>query len=171
MTIERTYVDEPHHPYTFSYYHAGAKWSLTILCMSWEDAEERAKLLNLTLDGAALVPGECEIPERFLSHVSEKTLNVTDINGARQAVPDIEVFGNGDMFALLCKASSKSQGWMKSTKAMEVPGGCVVQCSTQQRNADGTYSVAEAVCYVPGVMIVADESTGGRRLEQHCWQV
>ena len=29
--------------------------------------------------------------------------------------------GNGDMFKLLCKASSQKEGWMKSTKAMEIP--------------------------------------------------
>jgi hypothetical protein len=39
---------------------------------------------------------------------------------------------------------------MKSTKAMEIPGsGCVVQVTTQQRNLDGSYSVAEALTYVP----------------------
>lgn len=31
---------------------------------------------------------------------------------------------------------------MKSTKAMQTPRGCVVQVTTQQKNIDGTYSVA-----------------------------
>ena len=53
---------------------------------------------------------------------------------------------------------------MKSTKAMEVIGGCVVQVTTQQRNADLTYSVAEALTYVPGVKIAADSEFGGRKL-------
>ena len=70
------------------------------------------------------------------------------------------VFGNGDMFQLLCKASSQAEGWMKSTKAMQVVGGCVVQVTTQQRNDDGTYAVAEALTYVPGVKIEADENSG-----------
>ena len=70
------------------------------------------------------------------------------------------VVGNGDMFRLLCKASSQDEGWMKSTKAMEVVGGCVVQVTTQQRNIDGTYSVAEALAYVPGVKIANDENNG-----------
>ena len=78
-------------------------------------------------------------------------------------MPDVQIVGNGDMFQLLCKASSLSEGWMKSTKAMEVPGGCVVQVTTQQRNHDGSYSVAEALTFVPGVMI-AEDRDGGRRL-------
>lgn len=92
-----------------------------------------------------------------------KTLHNSDISGARENVKDIEVVGNGDTFALLCKASSQAEGWMKSTKAMQVPGGCVVQVTTQQRNPDESYSVAEALTFVPGVQIV-DDVNGGRRL-------
>lgn len=83
-----------------------------------------------------------------------KTLGNTDANGARKNVADITFFGDGDTFQLICKASSEAQGWMKSTKAMEIEGvGCVVQVSTQQRNPDGSYAVAEAVTFVPGVEI------------------
>jgi predicted RNA-binding protein with TRAM domain len=94
----------------------------------------------------------------------EKTLGNTDVNGARKNVKDIVVFGNGDAFQLLCKASSQKEGWMKSTKAMEVPGGCVVQVTTHQRNHDGTNAVAEAVTFVPGVKIADDPDFGGRKL-------
>tara|TARA_Y100000310_G_scaffold53134_1_gene48732 strand:+ start:6194 stop:6487 length:294 start_codon:yes stop_codon:yes gene_type:complete len=92
-----------------------------------------------------------------------KTLHNSDVSGARQNVKDIQVVGNGDMFQLLCKASSEAEGWMKSTKAMQVDHGCVVQVTTQQRNIDLTYSVAEALTYVPGVKVVDDEN-GGRKL-------
>ena len=82
-----------------------------------------------------------------------KTLNNTDVNGAKNQVKDIEVFGNVDLFQLICKASSKAEGWMKSTKAMQIPGlGCVVQVSTQQGD-----SIAEAVCNVPGALIHENE--------------
>ena len=92
-----------------------------------------------------------------------KTLHNTDVNGAHKNVPDITVFGNGDMFKLLSKASSEREGWMKSTKAMAILGvGCVVQVTTQQRNPDGSYSLAEAVTFVPGVTIVEDSQ--GRHL-------
>lgn len=92
----------------------------------------------------------------------EKTLGNTDINGTKKNVPDVVVFGDGDTFKLICKASSEAQGWMKSTKAMEIRhadggrGGCVVQVTTQQKNIDGTYSIAEAVCFVPGAWISGD---------------
>jgi hypothetical protein len=92
--------------------------------------------------------------------MEEKTLHNSDISGARKNVKDIQVVGNGDMFQLLCKASSQNQGWMKSTKACELPAGCLVQVTTQQRNPDGSYAVAEALCYVPGVSIVEDVNDG-----------
>jgi len=88
-----------------------------------------------------------------------KTLHNSDISGATKNVPDIEKFGDGDMFQLLCKASSKEEGWMKSTKAMEIEDvGCVVQVTTQQGD-----NVAEALCFVPDVRIVSD-CNGGRKL-------
>lgn len=92
-----------------------------------------------------------------------KTLHNSDISGARQNVKDIRVVGNGDTFRLLAKASSEAEGWMKSTKAMQVPGGCVVQVTTQQRNPDGSYAVAEALTFVPGV-VIADDENSGRKL-------
>jgi len=93
----------------------------------------------------------------------EKTLHNSDVSGTKKNVPDVVVVGNGDMFRLLCKASSKAEGWMKSSKAMEVCGGCVVQVTTQQKNIDGSYSVAEALAYIPGVKI-ADDVNNGRKL-------
>lgn len=91
-----------------------------------------------------------------------KTLHNSDVSGASINVKDLTVFGNGDMFQLLCKASSKEEDWMKSTKAMEIPGlGCVVQVTTQQGD-----NVAEALCFVPGVKIIEDINKGGRRLQR-----
>ena len=81
-----------------------------------------------------------------------KTLHNSDVSGARKNVSDLTVFGDGDMFKLISKASSADEGWMKSTKAMEIDGvGCVVQVTTQQ-NAQ----VAEALTFVPGVRIDGD---------------
>lgn len=94
---------------------------------------------------------------------TEKTLTNTSIEDVRKKVFDVKVVGNGDLFKLLCKASSESEGWMKSTKAMEVPGGCVVQVTTQQMNPDGSYAVAEALTFVPSVCVV-DDVNGGRKL-------
>jgi hypothetical protein len=92
--------------------------------------------------------------------MQEKTLNNKSEAETRKNVPDVQVTGNGDLFRLLCKASSAAQGWMKSTKAMDTGNGCVVQVSTQQKNPDNSYSVAEAVTFVPGVRIEADVNGG-----------
>lgn len=88
-----------------------------------------------------------------------KTLDNSTVKQAKTQIDDLQVVGNGDMFQLLCKASSKTEGWMKSTKAMHIPGiGCVVQVTTQQGGR-----VAEAVCFVPGA-VVAEDIDGGRKL-------
>ena len=101
--------------------------------------------------------------QRKTKDMTEKTLHNSDVSGARQNVPDIKVVGNGDTYQLLCKAYSQAEGWMKSSKAMEVPGGCVVQVTTQQKNGDGSYAVSEALTYVPGVKI-EDDVNSGRKL-------
>jgi len=63
-----------------------------------------------------------------------KSLHNTTANGATKNVKDIQFWGNGDTFKLISKASSEAEGWMKSTKAMEIEGvGCVVQVTTQQK--------------------------------------
>ena len=105
-----------------------------------------------------------------LSASATKTLGNTCANGATKNVKDIVFWGDGDMFKLISKASSESEGWMKSTKAMDVGTGCVVQVTTQQRNTDLTYSIAEALTYVPGVKIVEytsedNSAITSRRLE------
>jgi len=100
--------------------------------------------------------------------LKERELDISDIKGARSTIEDLKVFGNGDMFQLLCKASSESRGFMKSIKAMEIDGiGCVIQVTTQQKNLDESYSVAEAVCFVPGVKVTEDDNYG-RKLVPFC---
>lgn len=80
----------------------------------------------------------------------EKTLHNSASSDASKNVEDIKFWGDGDTFKLISKASSKGEGWMKSTKAMEIENvGCVVQVTTQQGD-----NIAEAVCFVPAVMIV-----------------
>lgn len=78
-----------------------------------------------------------------------KTLSNTTASQAKDNVEDIIFWGDGDTFKLISKASSANEGWVKSTKAMEIEGvGCVVQVTTQQNN-----QVAEALTFVPGVRI------------------
>ena len=89
-----------------------------------------------------------------------KSLDVVNSADLKIKVSDVSIIGNPDTFQLLCKASSVSQGWMKSTKACHIPGvGCIVQCTTQQGD-----NVAEALVFVPGVRIAPDINNG-RKLE------
>jgi len=89
----------------------------------------------------------------------EKTLDNTCVDQAKDQVSDLKVYGNGDMFKLVSKASSKVEGWMKSTKVCEVSEqagpvdtravkGCLVQVTTQQGE-----HVAEALAWLPGVTL------------------
>jgi hypothetical protein len=82
-----------------------------------------------------------------------KDLAISVVREAKKNISDLVVYGDSDTFRLLCKASSQAQGWMKSTKVCNVAGGCIVQVTTQQQNPDWSYSVAEALTYVPGVHI------------------
>lgn len=91
-----------------------------------------------------------------------KTLHNSTVSGARDNVRDIQVYGDGDTFKLICKASSESEDWMKSTKAMEIKGvGCLVQVTTQQGS-----NVAEALTFVPNVRLelINGDKKNGRRL-------
>lgn len=102
-----------------------------------------------------------EMKEKLESE--EKPLNITNIEEAKKETSDLIVFGNGDAWKLLGKASSKKQGWMKSTKAMQIDGlGCIVQVTTQ--NYD---NVAEAVVFVPGVKIANDKNEAGEIIGRH----
>ena len=93
--------------------------------------------------------------------MKDKTYHNTDVSKAKDNIPDIQVFGNGDMWKLLSKASSQKEGWMKSTKAMQIEYlGCLVQVTTQQGN-----NIAEAITFIPKAKIVEDKKNGGRRLE------
>ena len=85
--------------------------------------------------------------------MAEKSLGNTDINGTRKNVPDVVVYGDGDTFALWLKASSQSEGWLKSSKVANVPGGCLVQTETQQRNFYKSYALSQALAFVPGVWL------------------
>jgi len=85
--------------------------------------------------------------------MKEKSLHNTTSNGAKENVKDIQFWGDGDTFLLISKASSESEGWMKSTKAMPAGNSVVVQVTTQQRNPNGTYSITDALTTVDNAII------------------
>ena len=90
-----------------------------------------------------------------------KSLHNTCANGATKNVKDIIFWGNGDTFKLISKASSELEGWMKSTKAMQAGTSVVVQVTTQQRNPDGSYAIAEALTTVPNATIFTSFDENG----------
>jgi hypothetical protein len=99
-------------------------------------------------------------PTNGVKPVVAKSLGTSDQNKCQKVVPDVKMFGD-DLFKLLSKASSDSEGWMKSTKALDTGRGCLVQVTTQQLNVDGTYSLAEALTFVPGVKVVEHTNSAG----------
>ena len=118
-----------------------------------------------------------------------KTLHNSNASGATKNVKDIVFWGNRDTFKLISKASSQEEGWMKSTKAMEIEGvGVVIQVTTQQRGMqerrylltkelvqkygeenrptweetlETDWDVAEALTFVPGAKIVDERDESG----------
>ena len=87
-----------------------------------------------------------------------KTLSNSTVSEARKSVPDLVVIGKeDDPWKLLSKAYSNHEGWMKSTKAMDVVSGVVLQVTTQQKNLDGTYVITDALAYVPGIRVLQDK--------------
>jgi hypothetical protein len=88
-----------------------------------------------------------------------KTLDNKCAADGKAAATDTKLFGNVDMWRLVCKASSEAEGWMKSTKAVDTGNGVLVQVSTQQGE-----HVAEAVTFVPGARLVRAGAQDGRLL-------
>jgi hypothetical protein len=87
--------------------------------------------------------------------VEQKTLSRTDMSAAEAS--GMETFGNPGLWVCLSKAWNKKEGWMKSTKAMQVgSAGCLIQVTTQQKNADGSYSLAEAVCFAERANLIQE---------------
>lgn len=120
-----------------------------------EDAQDTIDIIKQTTgDTETLDNVKEKIKERLLS---EKPLDVVNIEDAKSKVSDLVVFGNGDVWELLCKASSKEQGWMKSTKVMEIgKKGIMMQVTTEFRVNGVVTSCAEAIQFLEGVRIQRD---------------
>lgn len=78
-----------------------------------------------------------------------KKRTVSNTNPKQAKASGVESLGPMDTWKVIQKAWNKKEGWMKSTKALEIPGlGCLVQVTTQQKD-----KLAEAVCFVPDVKL------------------
>ena len=85
--------------------------------------------------------------------------NMPDNRNSTEAAtntPDLVITGNPDTWVVVCKGSSKLQGWMKSTKVMVIKDrngnqvGLLYQVSTEHRDpSTGVVTAcAEALAYV-----------------------
>lgn len=68
---------------------------------------------------------------------------------------DDRVYGDPDHFIVLFKVISSSL--KKSTKAMQLDNGCIIQVTTERKSPEGTWSVAEAISFIPNAKIVKDD--------------
>ncbi len=75
---------------------------------------------------------------------------------------ELQVFGDPDRFKLLFKA--QGERWKKSTKAMRVPGGCLVLVTSERQSVDGEWTTAESLELVPGADLIESEPDGGFQL-------
>ena len=101
-------------------------------------------------------------PAMFVGTLTQAQFGKVTTKTSDLSPQDVKVVGNPDRFVLLFKAAGKA--WKKSTKAMDVGAGCVVQVSTEQLGSDGSISIAEAVTFVPGAAIHDDEKGDGKRI-------
>lgn len=74
----------------------------------------------------------------------------------------VEIAGKPDQLKLLFKVDGGT--WARSTKAMNVGRGCVVQMSTKFLTPQGAWNLAEALAYVPDVEIAGEEGGDGYHL-------
>lgn len=82
--------------------------------------------------------------------MEERTLSNSNMSEAHANVSDIKVVGNAGNWVTVYKASSEKQGFMKSTKALSLEGcNTLVQTETMQRNPDGSFSLSQALVYIP----------------------
>jgi hypothetical protein len=96
-------------------------------------------------------PSPIEVPR-----AEERSLAVTTPEETKETGTVLK--GAADKWLCIAKAYNEKEGWMKSTKAMQVgASGCLIQVTTQQRNPDGTWAVAEAVCFAPNVSLAESE--------------
>jgi hypothetical protein len=85
------------------------------------------------------------------------------VKSTADVAEQIDRFGDPDQFKLLFKVQSSPLTWKKSTKAMVVPGGCLVQVTTERLGADDCWRVSEALAFVPGVSVVDGDGPGAGR--------
>jgi hypothetical protein len=115
-------------------------------------------------DLAAMAIGTKAIKESFEDNAeseapAKKTLSNSANDTVSDNVSDVVLMGvNVNNWRLLCKAYSVKEGWMKSTKALDISGDIVlVQTTTQQTNHDGSYALTDTLIQMKGRLVESAE--------------
>lgn len=66
---------------------------------------------------------------------------------------DTKLIGDPGTWKLIFKVTCKEGKFMKSTRAMEVPGGCMVQTVTKDNDVDLGLGITSSLCFVPDVTV------------------
>ena len=82
--------------------------------------------------------------------------SITSTADAASKLSDLITVGNPDDWLILSNAASKAGGFLHATKAMNVPGGVIVDIYSETRAGATRSSV-----FVPGVEVVADRRVPG----------
>jgi len=99
--------------------------------------------------------------------MESRTLTNTNITDVKENVSDVVIFGDPNTWILVSKASSRKQGFMKSTKAMCLYRiGILVQTETMETNPDGTRSVSQSLQLVPEACLVFDGKTDSYHIQK-----
>jgi hypothetical protein len=65
---------------------------------------------------------------------------------AKPAATKIKITGDATLWTTLQQITDTSNGWTKTTRAMQVPGGVLVNTCSRKKGSD---VAAEALCFVP----------------------
>jgi len=107
------------------------------------------------------VPKPSKPSKVSVSKAPKESKKVLDIDGLEVDLDGLQVVGDGDPFKMIARVYDSASGWIKTTEAMQLYNGCVVQSTHQKRNQNGSYVVTQALTFVPDVQYIELESGGG----------
>jgi hypothetical protein len=68
----------------------------------------------------------------------------------KPAAPKIKITGDAELWTTLQQITDTSNGWTKTTRAMTVPGGVLINTCSRKKGSD---VAAEALVFVPRVRL------------------
>jgi hypothetical protein len=141
------------------------QWTLTIFAVSFPVFVAGCFFATLWFKSYVFYPPDkfTDVGIKTYVEAISRKYTTSKVTRTEDVGKNASVYGNPDHLKLLFKVETNS--WSRSTKAMQVSGGALVQVSTKQLNPDTSWSIAEALTYVPGVVIVDEPDGEGRLLD------